>query len=340
VSSTHLKIRYDAGWGNRISLRGDVAPFSWERGQDLVCEEDGLWTLRWDMTDEGMAFKPLVNDRVWAIGADYHIRRGETLEINPFFYDEDGSVERFHHFDTPIVVYLPPGYHENPDRRYPVCYAHDGQNLFDPNTAFMGQIWGLDMTIAKLVKSGLIEPLIAVGVFNRGAARIHDYTPSFDPSFGAGGGAESYAQMLIEEIKPFVDLHYRTLPEPRHTALMGSSLGGLVSLFIARRRPDVFGKVASLSSSFWWNSRNMIREVTRKREHIPLEIYLDAGSRESWEETLEMYQALMACGYEAGKDLFCFIAQDHGHSERAWRERVHMPLTFLFPPQQLGMVKR
>jgi len=329
---TRIVIHYDAGWGNRITLRGDQPPFSWEQGIDAVSIADGTWAHTSEIGGEGLIFKPLINDRRWSIGADYHISQGETLEIHPFFHDGMGSLERFHHFDTPIEIYLPPGYHENADRRYPVCYVHDGQNLFDPRTAFMGQVWGLHETIAGLVRSDLMEPIIAVGVYNRGAARIHDYTPSFDPVFGKGGGAAGYADMLIEDIKPYVDLSYRTKPGAEHTALMGSSLGGLVSLYMARRRPDIFGKVASLSSSFWWNQRNLIREVTQSRTHIPIKIYLDAGSQESWQETLVMYQALMACGYESGRDLYCFISPEHGHTEQAWRERAHMPLTFLFPP--------
>ncbi|MDJ0842573.1 MAG: alpha/beta hydrolase-fold protein [Acidobacteriota bacterium] len=337
---TRVCIHYDVGWENRITLRGDGGPFNWERGLPCHSVDAGTWVYEWEMEQESISFKPLINDEQWSIGVDYHIRRGETRNVYPFFHDDQGRLETVHHFDTPISIFLPPGYDENPTRRYPVCYIHDGQNLFDPQTAFMGQIWGLHETMTRLVRSGLMEPVIGVGIYNRGAARIHDYTPSFDPNFGedgAGGGADSYNELVVEEIKPFVDLKYRTRTGPGDTGLLGSSLGGLVSLYMARTRPDIFGKVASLSSSFWWNRRNLIRQVIRSREHIPIKIYLDAGGQESWEETLAMYQALLSCGYVAGKDLYCYIAPNHGHTESAWGSRAHLPLTFLYPPQHTAV---
>ena len=222
---TSVHIHYDAGWKNLVTLRGDGGPFNWEQGRACHFDEEKVWHFTWEMEEESLSFKPLINDERWSIGANFHIRRGETRNIYPFFHDDQGRLETVHHFDTPISIYLPPGYNENPSRRYPVCYIHDGQNLFDPQTAFMGQIWGLHETITKLVRSGLMEPVIAVGIYNRGAARIHDYTPSFDPNFGnegAGGGAESYAELVVEEIKPFIDLKYRTRTDPKDTGLLGS----------------------------------------------------------------------------------------------------------------------
>lgn len=334
-SRTEVVIHYNTGFGRRITLRGDVPPLDWHRAFEATHNDQQSWTFQWDMDEEAAAFKPMFDDQHWSVGSDYHIRRGETRHIYPFFKENMGRLEEHHHFDTSIIVYLPPGYDENPLRRYPVCYVHDGQNLFKSETAFMGQTWGLHETMGHLVRDGLMEPIIAVGVYNRGAARIHDYTPSFDPNFGdggAGGGADSYMELVLQEIKPFVELNYRILSKPKHTGLMGSSLGGLVSLYMARERPDVFGKVASLSSSFWWNRRNLIREVIRSREYIPLKIYLDAGDRENWKETLAMYHALLSCGYEAGRDLYCHIAPNHAHKEYFWRERAYLPLTFLFPP--------
>jgi len=334
--TTRVNIHFDAGWENALFLRGDCAPFSWEKGVTCTWTPGNIWTYEWEMHQPALEFKVLQNDSLWSAGSNYQIRRGETRHIYPFFKEGSGLLERFHYFDTPIIVYLPPGYEENAARSYPVCYMHDGQNLFDPEASFQGVAWDVHQTISALVLSDLMEGIIAVGIFNRGVARIHDYTPSFDPSFGdegAGGGADTYAKLVIEEIKPFIDERYRTKPGPANTGLLGSSLGGLVSLYMARSRPDVFGKVASLSSSFWWNGQNLIRQITHEREYVPIKIYLDSGGKESWRNTLEMYRALIACGYEPGVDLTCGIAPSHSHTERCWAERLHLPLTFLFPPK-------
>ena len=146
------------------------------------------------------------------------------------------------------MVYLPPGYVEDTGRTYPVLYMHDGQNLFDPATAFGGNEWRLDDTAEELIERGAIEPLIIVGIYNTGEQRIHEYTPTTDPKLG-GGKADLYGKMLVEEVKPFIEKTYRTLPGPENTGMGGSSLGGLVTLHLGIQYPQVFGKLAVLSPS-------------------------------------------------------------------------------------------
>ena len=132
-------------------------------------------------------------------------------------HDTD-SVRRHHNFLSQyvayrrdLVVYLPPDY-EQSNGRYPVLYLHDGQNLFDPETAYVrGMDWKVDETADALIRAGKIEPLIIVGVFNTGEHRIEEYTPTRDRKLG-GGHAELYGRMLVEELKPFIDSRYRTLP--------------------------------------------------------------------------------------------------------------------------------
>jgi predicted alpha/beta superfamily hydrolase len=151
-----------------------------------------------------------------------------------------------------LIVYVPPGYDTDVNQRYPVLYLHDGQNLFDGATAFVpGQDWRVDDTAQELVIARVIEPLIIVGVYNTGEHRVDEYTPTRDRNQGAGGEAGLYGRMLTEELKPFIDRTYRTLPDPVNTGLGGSSLGGLATLYLGLQHPDVFGKLAVLSPSVW-----------------------------------------------------------------------------------------
>ena len=155
--------------------------------------------------------------------------------------------EQFHSefldHDRDILVFLPPGYDDGPSpdgketgadpslgRRYPVLYMHDGQNLFEPDTAFQkGEHWRVGETATGLIEAGRIEPLIIVGIYNTGEARLDEYTPTDDVRLG-GGHADDYGRMIIEELKPLIDREYRTRTGAADTGVAGSSLGGLVSL--------------------------------------------------------------------------------------------------------------
>src|SRR5438477_979043 len=154
----------------------------------------------------------------------------EALKEESSAVHNTDSVQRHHNFISKyvryrrdLVVYLPPDYEES-GRRYPVLYLHDGQNLFDPETAYVrGMDWKVDETADALIRAGKIEPLIIVGVFNTGEHRIEEYTPTRDRKLG-GGHAELYGRMLVEELKPFIEARYRTLRDAHHTGLGGSSL--------------------------------------------------------------------------------------------------------------------
>ena len=134
--------------------------------------------------------------------------------------------------DRHVAVWLPPGYDDDPARRYPVLYMHDGQNLFDTRLAYGGKTWGVAETVAALVDRGEIRPMIVVGAFNS-VDRGYEYSPWH--------GAPRYARFLIEELKPRIESDYRTLTGPEHTFVMGSSMGGLLSYYLVREHPDVFG---------------------------------------------------------------------------------------------------
>jgi predicted alpha/beta superfamily hydrolase len=167
---------------------------------------------------------------------------------------------------------------------------HDGQNLFNAATSAFGTEWQIDEHVDAAVAAGQMDEVITVGV-NNTANRIWQYTPCCDPMYG-GGGAPSYERFLIDTVKPFIDQSFRTLPGKDTTAVMGSSLGGLLSFYLARRNPGVFGKAGCMSSSFWWNDQALTVQVEQSTAHVPVAFYLDAGtSGDSLPETTRMNAA-------------------------------------------------
>jgi enterochelin esterase-like enzyme len=234
-----------------------------------------------------------------------------------------------------LVVYVPPGYEQDSARRYPVLYLHDGQNLFEGATAFVpGQDWRVNETADELIKAGVIEPLIIVGIYNTGKRRIDEYTPTRDRRHRAGGDAGLYGRMLAEELKPFIDSSYRTLPESANTGLGGSSLGGLVTLYLGLQHPGIYGKLAVLSPSIWWDNRVILNLVRMTEPKPPLRIWLDIGTGEGGKhvrDARELRDELVKAGWVLGSDLVYAEIPEAGHNEAAWAARVGPFLQFLFP---------
>ena len=217
--------------------------------------------------------------------------------------------------------------------RYPVLYMHDGQNLFEPETAYKkGEHWRLGETAAGLIRAGRIEPLIIVGIYNTGEQRIHEYTPTRDAKLG-GGRAADYGRMIVEELKPMIDRSYSTRPEAEHTGLGGSSLGGLVTLHLGFTHPKVFGKLAVLSPSVWWNRRTILRTVRQSRSKPRTKIWLDMGTaegRRGLDDARLLKAALVGLGFAIGDDLHYAEYEGATHSEEAWAERVAPMLEWLY----------
>ena len=218
-----------------------------------------------------------------------------------------GFESRFLAEPRDVIAYVPPGYDADAERRYPVLYLHDGQNLFDGATAFVpGQDWRVADTAEALIASGLIEPLLIVGIYNTANRRIEEYTPTRDRKEAAGGDADAYGRMLTEELKPFVDRTYRTLLDPAHTGLGGSSLGGLVTLYLGLQRPDVFGKLAVLSPSVWWDDRVILKIIRMTEPRPRLSIWLDIGTGEGGRTVRDaraLRDELERAGWRSGVDL-------------------------------------
>ena len=241
---------------------------------------------------------------------------------------------RFLRNQRDLIVYTPPGYAEQTARRFPVLYLHDGQNLFDGTTSFIpGQDWHVGQTADACINSRAVEPLIIVGMYNT-KARVREYTPTPVPKLG-GGRADRYARFLVEEVKPFVEREYRVLPGVRHTGIGGSSLGGLVSLYLGLKHPSIFGKIAALSPSVWWNQLFIHRFVGATSVARRPRIWLDVGTREGARmvEYVERFRdVLLQKGWRLEQDLHYERVEGAEHNEAAWAQRVGPFLQFLYPP--------
>lgn len=237
-----------------------------------------------------------------------------------------------------VLVYLPPQYKTEPDRRFPVFYLHDAQNLMDPSTAYIpGETWDVHRTADRVSAAGEMEPTILVGVANAGLRRIAEYTPGRDARLKGGGEGRSYGRLLIDELKPLVDETYRTCVGPEDTGLGGSSLGGLISLYLGLERPDVFGRIAALSPSVWWDQRSILSRLARAVPRPPLKVWLDIGAAEGQRQVRDvgmLYRQMLRQGWRDGMDLQCFVAENAEHNEAAWAARFDRVLKFLFPPRE------
>lgn len=243
--------------------------------------------------------------------------------------------------DRDVVVYLPPGYESNKSKRYAVLYLNDGQNLFDGATSYIpGKEWRVDETAQALITAGKIEPLIIVGINNTGKDRIDEYTPAPDEKYKMGGKADLYGRMLVEELKPFIDSTYRTRKDAGHSGIGGSSLGGLVSIYLALKYPDVFRRVAVVSPSVWFANKQIVHYTEELKSKPDVRIWMDMGTKEgrTAEDALQaimdarlLKETLLKKGWRSGKDLTYFEAEGAEHNETAWAERVEHILRFLFP---------
>ncbi|MES2316327.1 MAG: alpha/beta hydrolase-fold protein [Pseudomonadota bacterium] len=333
ASATTVRIHYHAGQGG-ISVRADKGPASWSKGAAATLGPDKVWTYTWPDSLGAIQMKPALGDDKVSSGGVYKLAAGASVDIYPFFGAPFGKLTIVPEFASPqlknsrkLRIYLPASYDENATKRYPVLYMHDGQNLFDAKTAAYGVEWGIDETVNRLVATGAMDEIIVVGIDNS-PDRIAEYTPCCDPKYG-GGKLDAYQAFVIDTVKPYVDKTLRTLPDREHTAIMGSSLGGIASVAIAQRKPGVFSKAGGVSSSFWWNNKDMI---TRPAARVPVRFYLDAGSDDDGlEETALVRDAMLKQGYRLDADLLFFADQGGRHNEKSWAARVDRPLAWFFP---------
>ncbi len=218
-----------------------------------------------------------------------------------------------------IFVLLPASY-QTTDLRYPVIYMHDGQNLFDRGIGFAGNEWEVDETLARLAEENI--EAIVVGLSNTDK-RFQEYNP-FPHVWGGCG--DKYLSFIVDTVKPIIDRDFRTLPDRDHTGTIGSSLGGLISLFALFQRPDVFSFAGVLSPAFWIGG-GAIYPYIEQQPFVQGKIYLDNGTREP--SARHMKQVLIQKGYRLNHDLLHVVETDGEHNEVAWARRLPDALRFL-----------
>lgn len=258
-----------------------------------------------------------------------------TLKVYPSLYSPQL------HNSRDILVWLPPSYSYS-NQHYKVIYMHDGQNLFDQHTSFVGE-WQVDETLTLLAAEGI--EAIVVGIPNIGQRRIVEYSPFDDSWFGKGYGT-AYLAFLIDTVKPLIDAEFRTLADPTNTGIIGSSLGGLISLYAAFTTPT-FGFAGVMSPHLFIGNRAIFDLVRKARRQPATRIYLDVGTREhrlmrgenaAKEAKLsrrflhavrEMSHILAEKGFVDGQTLHYIEDEGAEHNEQVWARRLPGALRFL-----------
>lgn len=266
--------------------------------------------------------------------------------------NEAGTIQRFENFASKFVtprhvdVWCPPGYSET-DERYPVLYMHDGQNVFVPNSSISGASWEMDKAIDRLMNTKSIAGAIVVGVWNT-ELRWREYMPqkpywalamqrhheAFVERAGGDPISDAYLKFLVEEVKPFIDSKYHTLPDQSHTFVMGSSMGGLIALYTISEYPDVFYGAGCLSTNWPAGEHELVNEMAKRLpDAASHKLYFDHGT-EGLDALYEPYQAQMdkhvhEAGYIENQNWITRTFEGAAHNEAAWRARVEIPLSFL-----------
>ncbi len=224
-------------------------------------------------------------------------------------------------YSRDIYVYLPPGYSLNKSTRYPVLYVHDGQNLFDPERAFMGQTWNAEKTLNILIQNKQIQPLIVVAIDNT-PDRTAEYTPN--------NAADIYLKNISTDLMPKINQDFQTKTDRESTAIMGSSLGGLVSLYAGAKYSKDFGLIAALSPSIWWNNKSIL-SIYKNATDLPVKIYIDCGTAggERPQDVVQLKNQLIV-QYADPSKIKMIIQSGASHSEYYWAQRLPEALKFLF----------
>lgn len=346
---TTIVVRYPQGKG-KMALRGNTEPLSWTRNLQPACVEDDQHTFEISTPAGLIEFKPFRESVGYSCGRDYAVQAGSAVIVQPYFdrstcYGEDSPRTLLSpqlNRTLTYEVFLPPSYGELKDKRYPVLYAQDGQSLFSTSRdPFDGSSWRMDDSLNELYDLAAIEEILVVAV-RTDEGRLEMLSPTVDVELGGGQGPR-YLEFLVNVLKPTIDATYRTLPDRANTGLIGASMGGLFSFFAAWTRPEVFGKAACLSASFWWNNRDMVRMVEGAACPYPRPVlYLDSGAsksqferdanlRDGYHHTLAMRHALISHCYVPGENVHTLAFAGMSHDNASWAARLAVPLQMMFP---------
>jgi predicted alpha/beta superfamily hydrolase len=350
-----IEVTYPSDRGS-IGLRGNELPLSWEETYPPT-HTDGDRKVFEVLVPEGemVDFKLVRNDEDWSTGRNYMAHAGDHLHIDAYFDRSTSELldaETLEHDGRPVTfqVLLPPSYAEQTGKRYPVLFAMDGQSLWTTSTDDFG-VWNLDATLDELFELAAIEEIIVVAI-DHAVDRAERLSPMPDPE-GGGGQGKRELDTIIDAVLPVIRERFRTKTDsPHETGILGSSMGGLFAFYAAWTRPEVFGKAACLSSSFWWGNRQIVRDVQetepRSAAMRPY-LYLDTGAskdpleedasaRDGFHHTRSMFRALLGQGYVAGRDLHRLAFTGQPHEASAWGARVGIPLQILFPPPAMTQI--
>lgn len=234
-----------------------------------------------------------------------------------------------------IRIYLPPSYEKRKNKYYPVLYVHDGQNVFYGKESFSGESWNLHQTAEKLIKKNLIEEIIIVAADNMEEERLSEY--AHQDGFYKGKKVRAkgfhYEKFIVRELMPFIEKNYRVKTDRENTAMMGSSMGGLVTFNIGMRRTDLFSKLAVMSPSFWWGKSSPLQKINSYHyENLNSQIWMDTGEAEAgfMSFTEKVVLKLKELKNKYNLDLVYYQVPEAVHSETAWAARVHAPLLYFY----------
>ncbi|MEM8601874.1 MAG: alpha/beta hydrolase-fold protein [Bacteroidota bacterium] len=314
-------------------------------GVAMAQVSDTLWTfegtfetgrtLQFNVTRGTWGRQALAGPRTPAPVTTLDVTSDTTVTVRPADWDDTalasatGDIRYHHHIASDrtraarsLIVWLPPGYDDDLERRYPVLYIHDGQNVFDRSTSYGGSEWRMDEVADSLIARGEVEPMIVVGV-NNTQIRWAEYS--------GGPFGRIYADFLVGTVKPLIDETYRTRPDRDNTAVMGASMGGLISFYILAWHPDVFSKAAALSSAFPYDNADLVDHIeTMPLPSQPVSLYFDNGTRGIDQFFAESHTLIVETLRERGLSDVVFEIYEADHTERDWARRLWRPLTYLF----------
>ncbi|NNE25667.1 MAG: T9SS type A sorting domain-containing protein [Saprospiraceae bacterium] len=226
-----------------------------------------------------------------------------------------------------IWVYLPPDY-DSSSKKYPVLYMHDGQNLFDSATSFSGE-WEVDETLNAQHANG-DHGIIVIGIDNGGSERLNEYSPWTNPQYGGGLGDE-YIEFIVHTLKPDIDAQYRTMPDKANTGIMGSSMGGLISLYAGLEYPEVFGKIGSFSPAYWFSTETFQHAADNDfPQDTRLYTIVGEGEGNVYISTIQNMQTILTSSGATENNAHLIIHPDGAHSEWYWAREFNDAYEWLF----------
>jgi predicted alpha/beta superfamily hydrolase len=246
------------------------------------------------------------------------------------------KIKQLHNRKRKIWVYLPPDYNST-DKRYPVLYMHDGQNLFDEATSFAGQVWGIDKTLNSLFAKKKTRGVIVIGIDNGEKHRMDEYSPWKNRFPGLetekGGKGDRYSDFIVQDLKPQIDKLFRTLDDRDNTGIGGSSLGGFISIYIGLKHPEIFSKIAAFSPSFFFAREEIHHFINKIKLKQKMRVYMDVGTEEGHfrEHYVECTDAVNRIFSKNKKIVKKYVIDEGGtHNEAEWARRFPQAFLWLF----------